>query len=69
MPQLWSHGELRTGYIDSWWVSLLETWQKNQPLTMVISNLKHTDPGLDEALVGLLDSHRDRQRWQNLIYP
>ncbi|KAJ6554341.1 hypothetical protein B0H19DRAFT_1153231 [Mycena capillaripes] len=72
-PQLWSrvylefggkHG-LRTGYIDSWWVSFLETWLSrahHQPLTVVISNLNHPDP--HEALVGLLDRHR--HRWEDV---
>ncbi|KAJ7123651.1 hypothetical protein C8R44DRAFT_735291 [Mycena epipterygia] len=71
-PQLWNHVHLefggklglRAGYMDSWWVSFLETWlsrAQTQPLSMIISNL-HTEP--DEALVGLLDSHR--QQWRDV---
>ncbi|KAJ6465687.1 hypothetical protein C8R45DRAFT_759020, partial [Mycena sanguinolenta] len=67
LPELWNnirlefggrHG-LRAGHIDSWWLSFLETWfsrARNQPLTVVISNLNHTDP--PDGLVAILDSHR-----------
>ncbi|KAF8214629.1 hypothetical protein K438DRAFT_2008873 [Mycena galopus ATCC 62051] len=73
MPQLWSdirlefggkHG-LRTGHIDSWWVSFLETWfprAQEQPLTMAISNMNHFGP--DQGLTDLLDRHRER--WRDL---
>ncbi|KAJ7459437.1 hypothetical protein B0H11DRAFT_171458 [Mycena galericulata] len=72
-PSLWSHVHLefggndglRTGYIDSWWISRIETWlsrAQTQPLSIIISNLNHLEP--HEALVGLLDSHY--LRWRDL---
>ncbi|KAF7373798.1 F-box domain-containing protein [Mycena sanguinolenta] len=72
-PGFWSNIQLefggrhgrRTGHIDSWWLSFLKTWfsrARDQPLTVVISNLNHIDP--DQGLVPLLESHR--LQWRDL---
>ncbi|KAJ6578658.1 hypothetical protein DFH09DRAFT_346069 [Mycena vulgaris] len=73
-PHLWSHVCLgfggkpglrdQSGFIDSWWVSFLESWlsrAKTQPLSMMVSNPKRDPNG---ALAGLLDGYR--QQWRDM---
>ncbi|KAJ7607563.1 hypothetical protein FB45DRAFT_947919 [Roridomyces roridus] len=67
-PSLWSRIHLevpatRSGYLDPWWVNLLDTWltrAQNRPLSVLVSNLNHHDP--DGCLAAVLASHS--RRWQ-----
>ncbi|KAJ7726821.1 hypothetical protein DFH07DRAFT_852364 [Mycena maculata] len=73
---LWNHVRIELdsddgpGYIDSKWVSLLDTWlyrSEPQPLYLTISNRSYTEP--DQALVDVLDRHSRRWREVTLKLP